>query len=358
MRKKTGQKKLESEDEWYSENEDYEEDYEDEGDYKSEVEEMDYERTDRYEQLLHDFEVESDCRLLWEGHNDIAQQWWEYENGKGAEMSLSQDEVYLVDDLRTIQSEESFSDITWMEWEPKKNVLWPLTPEEVIEASEEENDSKYEETSDDDESQIEVVINSGSTSLITPEEKTLTEEWKVNKSLANQVKQEDAMMNEFIKWPKDDQEETFEPQAIDIGTEGIGIEKDEQAINMDVPIYIPVFLFTKLTPRRRQKLVFAGKTQRFKNEFFLYDHPTLNDYIAAQELNLREAVYWVDFYSYPLIANDPNELLILQNQMQNEVRQSEARQLMTLQTGIDPGCDRRLVDDNSVLILPVEIELD
>ncbi|CAG8665181.1 8629_t:CDS:2, partial [Dentiscutata erythropus] len=28
-----------------------------------------------YEQLLHDFEVESGCRLLWEGHSDIAQQW-------------------------------------------------------------------------------------------------------------------------------------------------------------------------------------------------------------------------------------------------------------------------------------------
>ncbi|CAG8786248.1 11208_t:CDS:1, partial [Dentiscutata erythropus] len=115
-----------SEDEWYSENEDYEEDYEDEGDYESEVEEMDYERTDsieeqwniwkvdesevvnmnrreqEYEQLLHDFEVESGHRLLWEGHSDIAQQWWEYENGKGAEMSLSQDEVYLVDDLKAI----------------------------------------------------------------------------------------------------------------------------------------------------------------------------------------------------------------------------------------------------------------
>ncbi|CAG8556734.1 24381_t:CDS:2 [Dentiscutata erythropus] len=191
MRKKTGQKKLGSENEWYSENEDYEENYEDEGDYESEVEEMDYEKTDSieeqwntwevdesevvdmnrwkqgYEQLLHDFEVELGRRLLWKGHCDIAQQWWEYENGKGAEMSLSQDE-------------------------PKKNVPWPLTSKEVIEASKEENDPKYEvdegssdsnyysssqwETSDNDESQIEVVINSGLTSLTTPEEETLTEE--------------------------------------------------------------------------------------------------------------------------------------------------------------------------------------
>ncbi|CAG8464937.1 25296_t:CDS:2 [Dentiscutata erythropus] len=128
-------------------------------------------------------------------------------------------------------------------------------------------------------------------------------------------------MDEFIKWPENEQEETSEPQAIDIGAEGIGIEKDEQAVNMDMPIYIPVFLFTKLTPR-------------------------------------REAVYWVDFCGYPLIANDPNELLILQNQMQDEVRQSEARQLMTLQTGIDPGCNRRLVDNNGVFILLVKIELD
>ncbi|CAG8773826.1 19391_t:CDS:2, partial [Dentiscutata erythropus] len=235
-----------SEDKWYSENEDYKENYEDEGNYEFEVEEMDYESTDSieeqwntwemdesevvnmnrreqgYEQLLHDFEVESGSRLLWEGHSDIAQQW-------------------------AIQGEESFSDITRMEWEHKKNVPWSLTPEEVIEASEEENNPKYEgdeeSSDDDDESQIEVVINSGSTSLTTPEEETLTEEWK---------------------------EETFEPQAIDIGAEGIGIEKDE----------------------RLQKLVFAGKTQRFENEFFLYDHSTLNDHIAARELNLSEAVYW------------------------------------------------------------------
>ncbi|CAG8718090.1 27176_t:CDS:2, partial [Dentiscutata erythropus] len=238
------------------------------------------------------------------------------------------------ENLRAIQSEESFSDLTQIEWEPKKKVPWPLIPEGVIKASEEENDPKYEgdegssdsnsssssqwKTSDDDESQIEVVINSRSTSLTTPKEETLTEKWKVNKSLADQVKQEDAMMNEFIKWLEDDQEETFEPQAIDIGAEGISIEKDEQAINIDMPIYIPVFLFTKLTPRRCQKLVFAGKTQCFENEFFLYNHPILNNHIAARELNLRQAIYWVDFYSYSLIANDPNELLILQNQMQDE----------------------------------------
>ncbi|CAG8798055.1 22112_t:CDS:2, partial [Dentiscutata erythropus] len=38
------------------------------------------------------------------------------------------------------------------------------------------------------------------------------------------------------------------------------------------------------------------------------------------------------------------------------VQQSKAQQLMTLQTGINPGCEQRLVDDNSVLILLVEIE--
>ncbi|CAG8719553.1 14001_t:CDS:2 [Dentiscutata erythropus] len=270
----------------FLENKDYEENYEDEGDYESEVEEINYERTDSIEEQWNT------------GHESAGTR-----NGKGAEILLSQDEVYLVDDLRAIQK--------------------------VIEASEEENDPKYKgdegssnETSDDDESQIEVVINSRSTSLTTPEEETLTEEWKVNKSFADQVKQENAMMDEFIKWPEDDQEETFELQAIDIGTEGI------------------------------------GKTQRFENEFFLYDHPTLNDYIAAWELNLREAIYWVDFYGYSLIANDPNELLILQNRIQDEVQQSEARLLIALQTGIDPGCDRRLVDDNGVLILSVEIELD
>ncbi|CAG8799552.1 19822_t:CDS:2, partial [Dentiscutata erythropus] len=151
------------------------EDSEDEWGYESEVEEMDYERTDSmeeqwnmwevdksevvdmnrwkqgYKQLLHDFEVESGCRLLWEGHSDIAQQW-------------------------AIQGEESFSDVTRMEWEPKKNVPWSLTPEEVIEASEEKMTPSMRETSDDDEYQIEVVINSGSTSLTTPEEETLTEE--------------------------------------------------------------------------------------------------------------------------------------------------------------------------------------
>ncbi|CAG8726830.1 8014_t:CDS:2, partial [Dentiscutata erythropus] len=264
-----------SKDEWYSENEDYKEDYEDKGDYESEVEEMDYERTDSIEEHVG---VESGRRLLWEGHSDIAQQWWEYKNGKGAEMSLSQDEVYLVDDLRAIQDGMG----------AQKNVPWPLTPEEVIEASEEENDPKYEddeglsdgnyssssqwEMSNDDESQIEVVINSRSTSLTTPEEEILTEEWK----------------------PKDDQEKIFEPQVIDIGTKGI------------------------------------RKTQRFKSEFFSYDYPTLNGHIVARELTLREAVYWVDFYGYPLIANNPNKLLILQNRMQDEVRQSEARQLMAL----------------------------
>ncbi|CAG8738162.1 7943_t:CDS:2, partial [Dentiscutata erythropus] len=315
-----------SEDEWYSENEDYEEDYEDEGDYESEVEEMEYERTDSIEKQWNTWEVDEsevvDMNRQEQGYEQLLHdfEWWEYENRKGTEMSLSQDE------------------------EPKKNVPWSLTPEEVIEASEEENDPKYEgdegssdgnyssssqwEMSDDKETQIEVVINSGSTSLTTPEEETLTKEWKVNKSLANQVNQKNAMIDEFIKWPEDDQEETFEPQAINIS----GI--------------------------RCQKLVFAGKTQHFENEFFLYDHPTLNNHIAARELNLWEAVYWVDFYGYLLIANDPNELLILQNWMQDEVQQSEAWQLMALQTGIDPECNRRLVDDNGVLILPVEIELD
>ncbi|CAG8556751.1 24382_t:CDS:2 [Dentiscutata erythropus] len=151
-------------------------------------------------------------------------------------------------------------------------------------------------------------------------------------------------MDEFIKWPEDNQEETFEPQAIDIGAEGIGIEKDEQAMNMNMLIYIPVFLFTKLTPRRRQKLVFAGKAQRFEN-----DSP------GAQFKGGRilSRFLWLSFNS-----NDPNELLILQNRIQDEVRQSEAQQLMALQTGIDPGYNRRLVDNNGVLILPVEIELD
>ncbi|CAG8747681.1 6241_t:CDS:2, partial [Dentiscutata erythropus] len=67
-----------SEDEWYSENEDYKEDYKDEGDYESEVDEsevVDMNRQEQgYEQLLHDFEVESGRKLLWEGHSDIAQQ--------------------------------------------------------------------------------------------------------------------------------------------------------------------------------------------------------------------------------------------------------------------------------------------
>ncbi|CAG8783688.1 27325_t:CDS:2, partial [Dentiscutata erythropus] len=217
----------------YSENEDYEEDYEDEGDYKSEVEEIDYERTDCIEEQWNTWEVDE---------SEVVDMNRQEQGGENMRMEKElnvtfQDKVYLVDDLRAIQGEESFSDVTWMEWKPKKNVPWPLTPEEVIEASEKENDPKYEsderssdsnyssssqwETSDDDESQIEVVINSGSTSLTTLEEETLTKEWKVNKSLADQVKQEDAMMDEFIKWPEDDQEETFKPQAIDISAEGI-----------------------------------------------------------------------------------------------------------------------------------------
>ncbi|CAG8665164.1 8628_t:CDS:2 [Dentiscutata erythropus] len=158
-------------------------------------------------------------------------------------MSLSQDEVYLVDDLRAIQDEKSFSDVTQIEWKPKKNVTWPLTPKKVIESSGEKNDPKHEdieessdnnysssqwETSDNNEFQVEVVI---------------------------RIEQEDFMMDEFIKWPEDDQEETSEPQVIDISTDRI------------------------------------GKTQLFENEFFFYNHPTLNNHIAAWELNLRETVY-------------------------------------------------------------------
>ncbi|CAG8766428.1 1385_t:CDS:2 [Dentiscutata erythropus] len=257
-----------------------------------------------YKQLLHNFE-------------------WEYKNKRGAEISLSQDKVYLVDDLRAVQDKENFSNKTRMKWKQKKYIPWPLILEEIIEALKEENDHKYKDIEE-----------------------------------LSDMKQKDVVMDEFIKWLKDDQKEISKPQDINISTEGIGVEKDEQAINIDMPIYILVFLFTKLTSRRCQKLVFVRKTQCFKNEFFLYNYSTLNDHIAAQELNLKEAVYWVYFCGYPLIANDTNKLVILQNQMQDKVQQSEAQQLMTLQTGINFGCKQKLVNDNGVLIVPVEIELD
>ncbi|CAG8697702.1 24437_t:CDS:2 [Dentiscutata erythropus] len=109
-----------SKDELCSEDDEYKEDYEDKEGYEDEIEEMDYERTEEVEEQWNTWEIdESEV-----GHSDIAWQWWKYENERGAEIALSQDE----------------------------------------------------ETLDDEESQVEVVINSGITSLTTPERKNSTEE--------------------------------------------------------------------------------------------------------------------------------------------------------------------------------------
>ncbi|CAG8730883.1 8185_t:CDS:2 [Dentiscutata erythropus] len=127
---------------------------------------------------------------------------------------------------------------------------------------------------------------------------------------------EEKLMNKFVQWPEDEEMETPESNNINHGVEGIGVKKDKWLMNTNGPAYILV------------------------------------------ELNLKEAVYWANFCGYSLIANDLADLITLNNQMQDIVWQNEARQRFIQYTKIDPGCNSRIIDDNDVLILPVDVELD
>lgn len=48
------------------------------------------------------------------------------------------------------------------------------------------------------------------------------------------------------------------------------------------------------------------------HEYFMYLHPTFGTHYAARLLNLGRAVYHIEFATFPLIANDPMDLITLQ----------------------------------------------
>ncbi|CAG8693430.1 22931_t:CDS:2 [Dentiscutata erythropus] len=222
-------------------------------------------------------------------------------------------EVYMVDDFNSIKGKEKFLiSMFKMNWEmvPTR----PPTPENTIEDMKEEGVASNESSNESD--------TSGKKEL----------------------------KNEEIETPKSDN--------INHGDEVIGIEKDKLAANINGPKYVLVILFNKMTSKRWQKLVFCGQVLHYGTKFFFYDHPTFHNHITTKELNLREAIYWADFCSYPLIANDSADLVKLNRQMQDVAWQNKARQQFIQQVVINSGCDCRLVDDNGILIVPVEVELD
>ncbi|CAG8834272.1 26628_t:CDS:1, partial [Racocetra persica] len=71
--------------------------------------------------------------------------------------------------------------------------------------------------------------------------------------------------------------------------------------------------FEKMSKKRRQKLKFDKNCTEYGHEFFLYLHPTQGTFYAANKLDLGSAVYLMEFITFPLIANDPNDLTILQD---------------------------------------------
>ncbi|CAG8801853.1 5627_t:CDS:1, partial [Racocetra persica] len=52
---------------------------------------------------------------------------------------------------------------------------------------------------------------------------------------------------------------------------------------------------------------------RIPHKYFLYLHLTQETYYAANKLDLRSAVYLMEFITFPLIANDRKDLTILQD---------------------------------------------
>ncbi|RIB00412.1 hypothetical protein C2G38_2234391 [Gigaspora rosea] len=73
----------------------------------------------------------------------------------------------------------------------------------------------------------------------------------------------------------------------------------------------PVMVFELISPRRRRRLVFVETCMDNGHEYYLYLHSTLSTHYAATRLNLRRAVYHVEYITFPLITNDPVDLITL-----------------------------------------------
>ncbi|CAG8609041.1 15217_t:CDS:2, partial [Dentiscutata erythropus] len=259
-----------------------------EGDSDSDgLSEMEVETSKNYNNMWLD-EEEYNHRNSWSDRRES-----EEENNQGLSPL---NKVYMVDNFNPIKEEERLP-----------------TPKEVTEDTEEE-DVANNESSDkvqkglmeyEQQKGKEVLLNY--TSMIPNDYKIEIEEIKPDP--VNQIKQEEKLIDEFIQCSEDEEMKTPESDNINQVDKGIGIEKDKLVANINGPEYIPVILFNKMTSRRQQKLVFCRQALHYGTEFFLYDHLTFNDHFAIQELNLREAIYWADFYGYPLIANDSADLL-------------------------------------------------
>ncbi|CAG8723019.1 819_t:CDS:2 [Dentiscutata erythropus] len=76
--------------------------------------------------------------------------------------------------------------------------------------------------------------------------------------------------------------------------------------------FVPIMVFELISSRRCRRLVFAKTCMDNGHKYFLYVHLTLGTHYAARQLNLRQAVYHIEFLTFPLIANDPEDLIILQ----------------------------------------------
>jgi hypothetical protein len=66
-----------------------------------------------------------------------------------------------------------------------------------------------------------------------------------------------------------------------------------------------------MSSRTRQKLKHAGKSFDFGHEIHMYVHTILGTYYALRSIDLSQAVYTVEYFTFPLIANEAKDLLKL-----------------------------------------------
>lgn len=72
-----------------------------------------------------------------------------------------------------------------------------------------------------------------------------------------------------------------------------------------------VFVFEKMTSRKRQKLKFAETCFCYGSEIYLYIHPTLGTFYALNPILPLQPVYCNELLTFPLIANHSKDLIAL-----------------------------------------------
>ncbi|CAG8605092.1 10126_t:CDS:2, partial [Gigaspora rosea] len=90
-------------------------------------------------------------------------------------------------------------------------------------------------------------------------------------------------------------------------------DENNDQLGSDEPDKTSVIVFELMSPRCRRRLVFVKACVDNGHEYHLYLHPTLGMHYAARRLDLRRAVYHLEFITFPLIANDPMDLITLQH---------------------------------------------